>query len=82
MALEEVVDVAAAAVALAGIGVGMVRRVRLVTGALVVLSAHFHMSGVLRRMLARLKMKATSSTEMAAISTHMIDWYGCVGSVS
>ena len=33
-------------------------------------------------MLAKLKMKATNSTDMAAINTHMIDWYGCVGSVS
>lgn len=47
---------------------------------LVALPANPQTSGVLRRMLAKLKMNAMSSTEIAAISTHMIDWYGCVGS--
>ena len=30
-------------------------------------------SGVFRLMLAKLKMKATSRTDMAAINTHMMD---------
>jgi hypothetical protein len=34
----------------------------------------------LRLILAKLKMKATNKTDMAAINTHMMDWYGWVGS--
>ena len=41
---------------------------------LVVLPANPHTRGVLRLMLAKLKMKATNRTEMAAINTHMMDW--------
>lgn len=41
---------------------------------LVVLPAKPQTRGVLRLMLAILKMKATSKTDMAAISTHIIDW--------
>ncbi len=41
---------------------------------LVVLPANPQTSGVLRLMLAKLKMKATKRTEMAAINTHMMDW--------
>lgn len=43
---------------------------------LVVLPANPQTNGVLRLMLAKLKMKATNRTEMAAINTHMMDWYG------
>lgn len=43
---------------------------------LMVLPANPQTNGVLRLMLAKLKMKATNRTEMAAINTHMIDWYG------
>lgn len=47
---------------------------------LIVLPASPQTRGVLRLMLAKLKINATNRTEMAAINTHMIDWYGCVGS--
>ena len=39
-----------------------------------VLSSTCQTSGCLRRMLAILRIKATSNTVMAAISTHIIDW--------
>lgn len=48
---------------------------------LVVLPANPQTRGDFRLILAKLKMKAINRTEMAAINTHMIDWYGCVGSV-
>jgi hypothetical protein len=56
-----------------GDGVALVRY-------LIVLPANPQTRGVLRLMLAKLKMKATNKTDMAAINTHMMDWYGWVGS--
>ena len=47
---------------------------------LVPVHSWFQIKGRLLRMDAMLRMKATRMTEMAAISTHMMDWYGWVGS--
>lgn len=40
----------------------------------VVLPANPQTKGDLRLILAKLKIKATNRTEMAAINTHIIDW--------